>query len=155
VKDSEIWVCDCTNIVNWKHSGKQLFVLLDIATKQVIAFCFCQHPNLSVQIASCLRNALKNAPVKPLFIHSDNGKLDFHCDNFNDVLDEFGVIHSYSDLHVSKHNSFTESWNSILNMRCDLKSTFGLNYPIKLLEDQISEWITTNYSIEGLMALAW
>jgi putative transposase len=95
------------------------YVIIDVYSRKIVGWSIEDHE--SDECAHALfRRVLRGRLIRPVFIHADNGN-SMRGSTLGVLLDDLGVIRSYSRPRKSNDNAVIESWFKTLK--------YSVNYP--------------------------
>lgn len=112
-KPSTKWVGDITYIYTKNEGWTYLAIVMDLFDLKVIGYCYSKRMTSDIVVNS-LKMAVSNRKISDnLIFHSDLGS-QYLSNEFETLLNELNIKHSYSKKAYPYDNASMESFNSIL-----------------------------------------
>lgn len=108
---NKVWVSDITYVPTddgWRY----LTVILDLADRAVVGWTLSETMHAECTVIKTFRQALDKRGIRPkngLMFHSDRG-VQYACDDFRTILDQYGVVQSMSRKGNCWDNAVAESF---------------------------------------------
>lgn len=121
---NQVWSWDITKIAGPYKKWFNLYVVLDIYSRQVVAWKLAKRESgflASKLIGGAVRSA--GIDANQLTIHADRGS-PMKSHTLIDLLDELDVLRSYSRPRVSNDNAYSESQFKTMKYRPDYPASF-------------------------------
>jgi transposase InsO family protein len=110
------WVMDITYLHTLKDGWTYLAVILDLHTRKVISYGYSRNIDTKLVVntlTKAIRNEVPNTTQQDLILHTDNG-VQFTSYEFEELLNAYGITHSYSRPGKPRDNAVIESFFSVL-----------------------------------------
>jgi transposase InsO family protein len=113
-KPNEKWLTDITYIYTEMDGWIYLALIEDLFSRKIVGYHYSRNIDKDLVIVA-LNNAIiaRGMKVKHLIIHSDLGS-QYTSNDFENILKEYHIPHSYSAKGYPYDNSPMESFNSII-----------------------------------------
>ena len=112
-KPSEKWVGDITYIYTKETGWTYLAIVMDLFDLKVIGWSYGINMTAELVISAFKKAKIKREIVKGMIFHSDLGS-QYTSNEYEKILSENNVIHSYSKKGYPYDNASMESFNAIL-----------------------------------------
>ena len=112
-KPSEKWVGDITYIYTKETGWTYLAIVMDLFDLKVIGWSYGINMTAELVISAFKKAKIKREIVKGMIFHSDLGS-QYTSNEYEKILLENNVIHSYSKKGYPYDNASMESFNAIL-----------------------------------------
>jgi putative transposase len=112
-RPNERWATDITYIKTRSDGWTYLASVVDLCTKRIVGFKYAKKMTADVAIAA-IENALHSQGYpRGVILHSDQG-CQYTCEAFAELVNQYGLIHSFSKRGCPYDNAVMESFHATL-----------------------------------------
>lgn len=149
-KPSEKWVGDITYIYTKETGWTYLAIVMDLFDLKVIGWSYGINMTAELVISAFKKAKIKREIVKGMIFHSDLGS-QYTSNEYEKILLENNVIHSYSKKGYPYDNASMESFNAILKKEEVNVNTYETFKEAKLAIFQFIESLYNNVRIHSTL----
>ena len=110
------WVGDITYVYTVEYGWTYLAIVMDLFDLKVIGYAYDIHMTDDLAIEAMKKAIASRTPSEGLIFHSDQGS-QYISNDYEDLLKQFNIKHSYSKKGYPYDNASMESFNSIIKKR--------------------------------------